>query len=70
MKTKVLILGNLLQKIAIWNTMNQEERLENHIIMLDWVMSSQPATRTIEEIITDKDYELSPEDYINKYNLN
>lgn len=69
MKNKITILANLIQKIAMWKTeFNQEKRLEEHIRMLDWVMSSISVARDIEEIVNDKDYKLSPEDYFKKYN--
>jgi len=68
MKSKIRILGNLLQKIALWNSkFSQDDDLKNHIIMLDWVMIDG-SVRDIKEIVSDKDYELSPDEYFKKYN--
>ena len=68
MKDKVLILANLIQKIALWKTeFNRSDRIREHIRMLDWVISSYEFTRSIYIIVEDKDYELSPEEYFKKY---
>ena len=40
MKDKVLILANLIQKIALWKIeFNRSDRIKEHIRMLDWVIS-------------------------------
>ena len=55
MKSKIMILANLLQKIALWKTeFNRSLEIEHH-------------TRSINDIINDKDYELSPNEYFKKY---
>ena len=63
-----MILANLLQKIALWKTeFNRSLEIEHHIRMLDWVVSPYEFTRSINDIINDKDYELSPNEYFKKY---
>lgn len=71
MKSKTTILGNLFQKIALWNTNfdGRSDDLKNHIIMLDWVISKYPFIRDIDIIVTDPHYELTPEEYIVKYDV-
>lgn len=68
MKSKILILANLIQKIAIWKSdFSREDRLKDHIIMLDWVISNIPHTRDINTIVDDVNYELSPEEYFKRF---
>ena len=68
MKDKVLILANLIQKLALWKTeFNRSNDIEQHIRMLDWVISPFEFTRSIDIIVKDKDYELSPKEYFKKF---
>ena len=68
MKNQIKILGNLFQKIALWQTgFNKREGLKEHIRMLDWVVTDKPEIREIEEILSDGKYTYTPEAYIKKF---
>ena len=55
MKSKEFILANLKQKLAIYLTQgsDKENKLVEHIRMLDWVVSDSHSTRDIMEILGD-----------------
>jgi len=53
MKTKELIEENLNQKIGGWLAGFKEEKLKEHIIMLDWVLTDG-LIRNIDEIIKER----------------
>jgi hypothetical protein len=55
MKTETEIRTNLFQKLGIWLTVpgRRDERLKEHIRMLDWVLTGAEECRSIEEIVTE-----------------